>query len=370
MRVWATGINMNANGGHYINGQEYSTLKKVEVEAVYWNLFVELGKAPSKRVLAREARVGSTFAQKVLVEIKKSGGIIPVEQLKETQWRKRDKRVGCICITLDEQAHLLQLRRDEPTRGNDSYIAALFLTSGTMVSSSFISLFFKKVGPFAGNFRKLPTVPVDKFRPANIKTYADYLNFVSVIPPHLLNFGDEKLLKGTEIFHRRGRVDPETGEVEEVVVPPYFRNTFCIMGFVTTNTMKSPPLLYTIGEDNHDSAAFLAFTTNAVATGWLKRGDFIVIDNAVLHSGGACDILEDLLWNAPGLDGEPLRVVVIPFPTRAPELNPIKLNWNTFVLQLRKVKIAVLAQGGGPEVMKQVACSTLDNFTHDDNKKN
>ena len=142
MRIWATGINQNAHGGHYINGQEYSTLKKVEVEVVFWNLFVELGKAPSKRVLAREARVGSTFAQKVLVEIKKSGGIIPVEQLKETRWRKRDKRVGCICITLDEQAHLLQLRRDEPTRGNDSYIAALFLTSGTIVSSSFISLFF------------------------------------------------------------------------------------------------------------------------------------------------------------------------------------------------------------------------------------
>ena len=208
---------------------------------VYWRLFVELKKAPSKRVLAKEAWVGPTFAQKVIAEIKRSGGIIPVEQLKVERWRKKDKRVGCLCITLDEQAHLLQLRRDEPTRGNDSYIAALFLVSGTIVSSSFISSFFRKVGPFAGSFRKLPTVPVDKFRPANIQSYADYLDFVSVIPPHLLHFGDEKSLKGTEIFNRRGRADPETGAVDEVVVPPYFRNTYCIMGFITVNPTKSPP---------------------------------------------------------------------------------------------------------------------------------
>ena len=144
-----TGVNQNAYGGHHINGKEYSTLKKVQVEVVYWRLFVELKKAPSKRVLAKGARVGPTFAQKVIAEIKRSGCIIPVEQLKVERWKKKDKRVGCLCITLDEQAHLLQLRRDEPTRGNNSHIAALFLASGTIVSSSFISSFFRKVGPFA-----------------------------------------------------------------------------------------------------------------------------------------------------------------------------------------------------------------------------
>ena len=71
------------------------------MEVVYWRLFVELKKAPSKRVLAKEAWVGPTFAQKVIAEIKRSGGIIPVEQLKVERWRKKDKRVGCLCITLD-----------------------------------------------------------------------------------------------------------------------------------------------------------------------------------------------------------------------------------------------------------------------------
>ena len=154
-------------------------------------------------------------------------------------------------------------------------------------------------------------------------------------------------MKGCEIFNRKGRADPETGEVEEVVVPPYFRNTYCIMGFMTINPTK-PPILYTIGEDNHDLAAFMAFMVNAVADGWIRRGDFIVVDNAVLHSGGSADMLAEFLWDAPGLDGAPLRVVIVPFPTRSPELNPIELSWNTFVKRLKVVKLLVLAEGGGP----------------------
>ena len=49
-----TGVNQNAYRGHYINGKEYNTLKKVEVEVVYWRLFVELKKAPENdiRILA------------------------------------------------------------------------------------------------------------------------------------------------------------------------------------------------------------------------------------------------------------------------------------------------------------------------------
>ena len=165
---------------------------------------------------------------------------------------------------------------------------------------------------------------------------------MAAIPPHLVHFGDEKLLKGCEVFNRRGREDPETGEVKEVIVPPYFRNMYCIMGFITVNTSKYPPLLYTIGEDNHDSAAYMAFIVRAVATGWLNRGDLIVVDNAILYSGGSADNLNAFLWNVPGLDGHPLRVVAVLFPTRSPELNPIELNWNTFVMRLKGMKIDYL----------------------------
>lgn len=194
--------------------------------------------------------------------------------------------VGVHCLTLFEQQFLLDLSREDPTRTNQSYITSIYQTTGNIISSSFISTFFAKVGPYKGNFRKLPKVPLDEYKPSNIQTYSDYLLYISTIPPHLINFGDEKSVKGEEVFNQHGRRDPEIGNVPSITMPSYFCNTFCIMGFVTTNPLKFPPFLYLIGKDNHDSACYMAFTINAVALGWLRRGDFVVVDNAILNSGG------------------------------------------------------------------------------------
>lgn len=98
-----------------------------------------------------------------------------------------------------------------------------------------------------------------------------------------------------------------SGISEDVVAPPapYFRNVYCITGFVTINHSKYPPSVYSIGEENHDSPAYMAFIIIAVGSGWLARGDVVMADNAIVHSGGAADILSNFLWNAPSLDGDP-----------------------------------------------------------------
>ena len=152
--VTAAGLDQNCNGGVFSCGKEYKTEKKVEVEMVYWRLKANSGGSdPSQRQLAKEAKVGKTFAAKVLKEIKETGGIISVEDLKEERWERKQKGVGCICISLMEQQFLLDLRREDPTRTNTSYISSLHQLTGNIVSSSFISSFFKKVGPYKGNFR-------------------------------------------------------------------------------------------------------------------------------------------------------------------------------------------------------------------------
>ena len=64
-------------------------------------------------------------------------------------------------------------------------------------------------------------------------------------------------------------------------------------------------------------------------------------------------------------------MVVSSFPTRAPELNRIKLNLNTFVKRSRIVlSVACAHLNGLPAVYEYLTCLVLSSFTHDDNLKN
>ena len=85
------------------------------------------------------------------------------------------------------------------------------------------------------------------------------------------------------------------------------------------------------GENNHDSVPFWLFIEEAIATAWLRPYDELVCDNATIHLQGYNGDLGDLLWNSLALDGEPLRILFLPLPTRSLELNPIELVWNIMV---------------------------------------
>ena len=102
------GILENLNSGFFENGKEYSTLKQVEVENEYWSLVSPAnGKTPSKRVLAKAAKVSPNYARKIIAEIEDRGKIIPVEVLKVERSDERVKRVGSKLLTLEEQMFLL-----------------------------------------------------------------------------------------------------------------------------------------------------------------------------------------------------------------------------------------------------------------------
>ena len=89
------------------------------------------------------------------------------------------------------------------------------------------------------------------------------------------------------------------------------------------------------GENNHDSVSFRLFIEEAIATAWLRPYDVLVCDNTTIHLQRYNGNLADLLWNILALDGEPLRILLLPLPTRSPELNPIELVWNIMVQRVK-----------------------------------
>ena len=85
------------------------------------------------------------------------------------------------------------------------------------------------------------------------------------------------------------------------------------------------------GENNHASVSFVLLIEEVIATSWLRPYDILICDNSAIHQQGYNGNLAELLWNSPTLDGEPLRIFVLPLPTWSPELSPIKLVWNIIV---------------------------------------
>ncbi len=66
---------------------------------------------------------------------------------------------------------------------------------------------------------------------------------------------------------------------------------------------------------------------DAVASGFLRPGDVLVMDNAANHTGKENTVLEDWLWNDHSIFALFLHA-------RTPEWNPIELLWNCLSMRL------------------------------------
>jgi transposase len=67
-----------------------------------------------------------------------------------------------------------------------------------------------------------------------------------------------------------------------------------------------------------------------VESGWLVYDEFLVMDNAAIHTSREAKDLEAWFWDLI-IDGCPLHVLVLYLPLRSPELNPIELIFHIFL---------------------------------------
>ena len=111
---------------------------------------------------------------------------------------------------------------------------------------------------------------------------------------------------------------------------------------------------YSIGEENGTTASFTAYIEYLIAINWFQAGDILIMDNAAIHTGGEAAIVADILW-------EFARVLVVPLPTRAPELNPIELCFHILARRLRCYKYR--ADDPGDMTVPQQVAKIVSTFT-------
>ena len=171
--------------------------------------------------------------------------------------------------------YLLHLRKLNNRFTLRDYAYRLAVDRGTIVSRSVICKWFRTAFPFKGSMRKLNKVPMDKFTDNNFLRWAEFTWRVKQIPTCHLVFGDEKPLKGDELFTRWGRADPLTGIVEDIVVDSDWRNTYAITGLCRIGRGR-PPFSFTVHDGSNNAGVFCDFVIQNLACGFLHPGDFLV----------------------------------------------------------------------------------------------
>ena len=268
------------------------------------------------------------------------GGVIDPEDLKQARKDAMDGFVGVGCrrFTAIHEYYLLSLHASNPARTLSNYVRELYLAFGIAVSKSLVSKWYKKRFLFKGNLRKVNKIPIDKFKPANMNKYFQFITTREQITnPYVWNFIDEKHFLNGDAVPDKVRVNPLTGSLAYIPVSGNFREAHNMMACISCNPYKQSPMAYTMGEYNGDASSFLTFMQWLIQIKQIRHKEIVVMDNARIHNGGEASIIEDLLWDIV-VDGRPLNAYILWLPTRAPELNPIELVFHIIARDIRNWK--------------------------------
>jgi len=324
------GFDFNLDNGAYENGKSYGHIKKLEVATalIAAQNATGGGGRPNITAIQQQCKVSWHFVRKIEKELSEYGRVLAPNE-KHRQY----EQTGPGSKTLDEFDAwvILQLYLDDPSRSLPSYVRWLEQLVGTQVSESTMSRFLKEAFPYSATFHRPNLVPYDKFRPENCMKAIDYLHVIAHIDPHRIKFGDEKSLKGKEVFNRKVRRHPMTGEIPPLYTTPDLTNTYSLTGFCGIDR-RSTAVFCAIHDGINDATEFSIQVELAMSSGFFHPGDVMVLDNAQIHVGGENTVLEDWLWSRFG-------VFVLFLPPRSPEFNPIELVWNTLVVRLKKVPL-------------------------------
>ena len=126
--------------------------------------------------------------------------------------QNRGRGPGAFTLDKFDMFVLLMLYFDEHSRSNASYVERLYCLTGIITSTSTVSRWFNNYFHISGGFRKPNLVPIDKFKEKNFMRAQDYLEALAKIAPHKLRFGDEKQIKGAEVYCRKTGRNVLTGK--------------------------------------------------------------------------------------------------------------------------------------------------------------
>ena len=183
----------------------------------------------------------------------------------------------------------------------------------------------------------------------------EYLLSISKHDRRRIKFGDEKHLKGAELWCWKTRRNVFTGLVPPVMTNSDFWNTYSIVGLCAIDC-RVTPVRYGIGQGNNNAENFVMQVQLGVLLGFFLPCDVIILDRAAVHTGKGNYILENWLWNN-------YWICLLFLHARTLTWHPIKLVWNILVQQLGVFSLYLIKKMGSHSLV-QASERILRNITH------
>ena len=313
-------VHCNTNGGFYSNGRRFDDLKWAEIMSVVDALKLQNNKC-TVRQLAKEAKVSRGMAHKA-IQYHNEGLRHPPQR--ETEEKVVGSRLG---LELEHHIFIYDLYRTNPKRPREEYCKCMKDRYGMICSPSFITNWFKNVGPYKGTMRIASKFP--NARGSNrVQSYKqEYLRMINNIDnPRRLVFIDEKPMKEIDIYARVRR-NVMDGTVPYIPCNANSRNRYNIMTAVRLN--KKRPCESLVFDRTADSHLFFAFVQHLLSIKFLVPGDIFICDNCSIHMNGSNKFLQEELLKVA-------NIFLIPLPAYHPDLNPTEFVFNYLTQELRR----------------------------------
>jgi hypothetical protein len=334
---------VNNNGGYYESGKKLTPRAVVDIIENFEKMRAD--GTPTIKVVAKLSKVSEPTASKYIKIYEELGVGSLVEYLGRSRAESSTSGPGSQTLDSIGVGLLMNYYYANPSATLDMYQVYLrhhgFSVSNATLSRVFLTYDMRRGKP--------NMIPFDKWSDRNFVNLYDYLEFIQNIHWSRLHFFDECHHDGRDVFCRKVRRDPITGLFPDVGVPGNFRVRYNVFASCTAAPHNGNwPVQSYISTDNGDAAGYAEFVMDCAHRGCYARYSVGVIDNAAIHTGEVGDVLSEWLWNfrSPHHNFEPLRMILVPLPTRYFELNPQEL---VFAFSTKKMLTYDISQLAYPE---------------------
>jgi len=279
---------LNTNGGVYASGIALTETQWIQIFIAYEDeLDTYNGKCTCRR-LGEITRHSHETARKAIYYY--DCGMVP-QAAKRGHGRNG---LGAIkYLSAIHHAFIYQCYLKHPECSKLSYTRMFREEFNMTISETFISLWFKRIGPFKGNMRLTSKFPPAKDSWETSELLHQYLSFISSFKRKKIVFADEKPFKGIDIYSLVRR-DPFTGVVPYIRCDANVKNRYNVLAAITLKR-GGVSICARVVELNGDAIIFQEFVGECIREAVLERGDIFVVDNCTIHCFGENESLQEVL---------------------------------------------------------------------------